>query len=189
MKRYSQGAVHGRFQPFHKDHLRYCLAAKRRCDFLWVGITQPDVRKLIRSPKDKHRQLAVNNPLSYFERHTIIKASLLDAGLKREDFEVIPFPIDEPDRLVDFLPLSIPIFTTVNDKWNLHKIKVLTESGYKVFILWKSAKKHEGNRIRKLISRGDPAWKAEVPAVARKLLQEMDIESRIRRVRSDSICE
>ena len=36
------GAVCGRFQIFHLDHLRYVLAAKERCEHLIVGITSPD---------------------------------------------------------------------------------------------------------------------------------------------------
>ena len=36
------GAVCGRFQIFHNDHLQYVLAAKERCRRLIVGITSPD---------------------------------------------------------------------------------------------------------------------------------------------------
>ena len=36
------GVVHGRFQLFHLDHLKYVLGAKARCRHLVVGITNPD---------------------------------------------------------------------------------------------------------------------------------------------------
>ncbi len=35
------GVVHGRFQPFHLDHLKYALAGLTHCDYLFVGITNP----------------------------------------------------------------------------------------------------------------------------------------------------
>ena len=37
--------IHGRFQPFHNGHLAYLCGAAARCDELFVGITNPDVRR------------------------------------------------------------------------------------------------------------------------------------------------
>ncbi|MEE3919398.1 hypothetical protein V2I01_16940 [Micromonospora sp. BRA006-A] len=43
LERHREGFAHGRFQVLHMEHLEYLLAAAERCDFLHVGITQPDV--------------------------------------------------------------------------------------------------------------------------------------------------
>jgi len=40
---FKTGSIHGRFQPFHNEHLDYVLRALDRCDFLWIGITQYDI--------------------------------------------------------------------------------------------------------------------------------------------------
>ena len=33
------GVIHGRFQGLHNGHMEYLLTAKKRCDFLVIGIT------------------------------------------------------------------------------------------------------------------------------------------------------
>ncbi|MGI9571569.1 MAG: nicotinate-nucleotide adenylyltransferase, partial [Desulfobulbia bacterium] len=40
--RYKYGMVHGRFQPFHLEHLRYFRLAWERSENVLVGITNPD---------------------------------------------------------------------------------------------------------------------------------------------------
>ena len=36
------GVIHGRFQVLHLKHMEYLLAAKMRCQTLYIGITHPD---------------------------------------------------------------------------------------------------------------------------------------------------
>ena len=67
------GSVHGRFQPFHNDHLRYTLAASEKVDYLLVGLTQPDIGNLHWTPGAMHRDNLVDNPLTFFERLVIIE--------------------------------------------------------------------------------------------------------------------
>lgn len=93
------GVVHGRFQPLHIGHLEYFLAAKKKCDFLIVGITNPDPSLTKPDESNPHRSLDTSNPFTYFERYTMIKESLLEAGLKRDEFDIVPFPINFPDLI------------------------------------------------------------------------------------------
>ena len=37
------GFIHGRFQLFHNDHLRYALLAKEQCEKLIVGVTTDEL--------------------------------------------------------------------------------------------------------------------------------------------------
>ncbi len=37
----AEGCIHGRFQPFHIEHLEDALAALDRCGFLWIGLAEP----------------------------------------------------------------------------------------------------------------------------------------------------
>jgi cytidyltransferase-like protein len=63
--RFPQASAHGRFQPFHNGHLEYILAAKERCDFLWIGITKFEI--FTTTPLGRQRERPENNSLTYFE--------------------------------------------------------------------------------------------------------------------------
>jgi hypothetical protein len=106
---------------------------------------------------------------------------LLAADIPRDSFAFIPFPIDQPKRLPQFLPRNIPILTTVYDTWNEHKIKVLEESGYTVEVLWRRReKKFSGHAIRDAIKAGSNVWKEMVPNAALTEFAKLDLESKIR---------
>ncbi len=60
------GSVHGRFQPFHNEHLEYVLAAQRLCDYLWVGITKYDITSTDSNLLGRHRERPESNPLTFF---------------------------------------------------------------------------------------------------------------------------
>jgi hypothetical protein len=62
------GMIHGRFQPFHKQHYEYLLSALPRCELLVVGITNPDTESLLADEESPHRHLGHANPYSYFDR-------------------------------------------------------------------------------------------------------------------------
>ena len=36
------GVINGRFQVLHLKHMEYILAAKMRCNKLYIGISNPD---------------------------------------------------------------------------------------------------------------------------------------------------
>src|SRR5437763_1227629 len=126
---YDEGSVHGRFQILHNEHLEYILGAKERCRYLWIGLTQFDIRNLAPSPA-LHRQMAVNNPLTFAERVEMITDALVMSGIDRDEFGFVPFPIENWQRLPDFLPLAVPCFTTICDEWNEEKIRRLEGIGY-----------------------------------------------------------
>jgi len=174
------GSAHGRFQPFHLGHLEYLLAAKSHCAFLWVGITQFDVTCLLESPADRHRQSRFNNPLTYFERSEMITDSLVDSGLTKDQFAILPFPIDRPESLPNFLPTSVPVFSTVCEPWGRHKIELLQQVGYEVIVLWeRDIKLHEGMKIRRQIMVGDATWRAAVPPATARLVENWRIHERL----------
>lgn len=174
-------SAHGRFQPLHKDHLEYLLAAKEDCDFLWVGITQFNVRALSESPLARHRELRANNPLTYFERVELITEALLDEGIQRNEFGITPFPIESPDALPDFLPTTIPIFTTICDDWNRYKIRLLREKGYQVIVLWERTEQAlTGMQVREKIREGDPQWRDYVPPATVRAVERYQLSERLK---------
>lgn len=181
--RIQPGSVHGRFQPLHKGHLEYITAALERCDFLYVGITQPIHTRLnqVDSADAEHRARPENNPLTYFERQEILTATLKEAGVPPARYAVIPFPIETPSDLLEFLPTSIRIFTTTYDDWNKEKINVLKSVGYEVENLWtRQAKEFSGHDIRARMKSGDDTWADSVPDAAVALLEAYDVATRVR---------
>jgi cytidyltransferase-like protein len=178
------GSIHGRFQPFHNGHLEYLQAALAMCEHLYLGITQFRRRRLVQvigEPTALHRASPESNPLTYFERVIIMQAVLEEQGVTRDRYTIMPFPLEEPEDLPDFLPISVPVFTTVYDAWNERKISELSESGYTVHTLWtRNEKAIAGHRIRQMMVNGDPAWKRMVPSSTVEHLEGFEIPQRLR---------
>src|SRR5207253_9564730 len=89
-RRVSFGMIPGRFQPFHNGHLEYLRGAAARCDTVFVGITNPDPRRVREEPSDPLRHLPESNPFTYTERLLMIEAVAEEEGLR---VHVIPFPV------------------------------------------------------------------------------------------------
>ena len=157
------GFIHGRFQLFHNDHLQYALLAKERCKRLIVGITSPENATLIREEVDPHRSEAASNPFTYYERFNMIKLALLEAGVRREDFEIVPYPIERPEILYNYVPLNATSFFTIYDKWGYEKLERLGALGYGTVVLFDDReKKMCSTDIRQKILEGID-WKDMVP--------------------------
>ena len=174
---FANAAVLGRFQPFHNEPLKYLLAAKDRCRHLWVGIT-----RFLPSEKNRgesHRGQQTENPLTYFERVVLIDAALRHAGVSREEFTCVPFPIDEPLLLPHCLSTEIPCLTTLCEPWNEQKIQLLSECGYHVEVLYHNEeRKITGQGIRNAIREG-VLWESLVPEPVARLLNEWDLHERL----------
>lgn len=184
MTKVLEGSVHGRFQPFHNEHLDYVLEAKRRCEFLYIGVTKFDILPAELTHLGGHRDEPQNNPLTYYERLKAISRSLLDAGMPAEEFTFVPFPIENPSSLGVFLPTSVVCFTTICDEWNLKKIAVLEKHGYPVDVLWRRDKKITGTEVRELLASGDDRWRGLVPDGTARVIADFDIAARIRELRA-----
>lgn len=177
---FEQASVHGRFQMFHNGHLEYLLEAKRRCDYLWVGITQYDIFDLRSEDLAIHRGLSADNPFTYYERVQMISDALCDSGLSRTVFGFVPFPIENEGHLPNFLPVTIPCLTTIYDHWNREKVKRLRELGYHVVVLWERDKKiTEGSEVRRLLRSGSADWMDLVPNATIRAVERYDLRQRL----------
>lgn len=180
MNRFPVASAHGRFQPLHLGHMEYITEAKKYCEFLYIGITQYNIRLLSDNPINPHRTRPEDNPLTFFERAQLIADALFDVGISRNDFCIVPFPIENAQQLTDFIPTNIPVFTTVYDEWNRHKIKVLRDVGYKVITLWeRENKQYKGSVVRKGILEGDKEWTKMVPAATIRAVKSFGLRSRL----------
>ena len=95
------GVIHGRFQCLHLKHMEYLLAAKKQCDRLIIGISNPDAGFIRTNIHDTNRSRPENNPFTYFERYEMIREAMLEFHVPREEFEIVPFPINTPELIRD----------------------------------------------------------------------------------------
>jgi nicotinamide mononucleotide adenylyltransferase len=176
------GVVHGRFQPIHLDHIRYILEAARRCEFLYIGITNPDPSKTKVHESDIKRSQDSANPLSYWERCLLVRASMQDFGLDPTAYSTVPFPINLPHLLQYYVPTDARFFMTVYDAWGRAKREILQSLGFDVETLWErdiAEKGITGTSIRDRIAIGAP-WEHDVPQSVARLIEELSLDVRIR---------
>lgn len=177
---YREAFVLGRFQPPHLEHLEYLLKAKEICSFLWIGITQFDIRENLITLTAPHRASKQSNPLTFFERLELITEMLLNENIDKSCFSVIPFPLDKPNIAADFMRLNVPCLTTLCDQWSEKKIEVLKEIGFKVSIIIdrKGKKNISGESIRESIATDNDQWLNQVPSSIRKSIEMLNIGNR-----------
>lgn len=174
------GAVCGRFQIFHSEHLEYVLAAKERCEHLIIGITSPDKSVSPVEMVDINRGKDEANPCTYYERMKMIERVLLDVGIKRKNFDIVPFPVGKPELLRFYIPKDTCIFITILDEWGHCKKERLQEQEYLVDVLWeKEDKLISSTMIRKCIALG-LEWKQFVPDATYDYITTHGIDLRIK---------
>ena len=111
--------------------------------------------------------------------------SLVEAGVEKASFGFVPFPIETPQRLPEFMPVSVPCFTTVCEEWNQEKIRILRGYGYNVVVLWERTKKLvTGGAIREDIISGSWSWRSMVPAATARAIEHLNLRDRLLKLRS-----
>lgn len=175
------GVVHGRFQVLHLKELEYILAAKMRCSKLFIGITNPDHAYIRESLNDPERSKKINNPMTFIERVEMIERALLEFGVPREEFDIIPFPINRPDILLEYVPADARYFMTIHDMWGEEKYQILSELGLDVEVLWRrplSEKGITGTEVRRKIG-FYKQWDHLVPKSVYEYITDKKIDERI----------
>ncbi len=180
------GVIHGRFQVLHNDHLKYLLAGKALCRRLIVGITNPDPHLTKSDTADEKRSAPLANPLTYFERHLMVENALLDAGLKPNDFMIVPFPINFPDRYRYYVPMDAVFFLAIYDEWGTRKQQYFKSLGLNTHVLRKvplDKKGISGTDIRERIVT-DQAWEHLVPPCVPVLIKQWNIRDRLKELQT-----
>jgi nicotinamide mononucleotide adenylyltransferase len=180
------GVIHGRFQILHNDHMRYLLAGKERCEHLVVGITNPDPTLVREDAADKYRHGSEANPLTYFERYVVLREALREAGLRLDDFSIVPFPINFPELLRYYVPMDAVFFVTIYDDWGRRKLEMLRSEGFVVDVMWERNKVDKGiesSTVRGLMKR-DSAWEHLVPFSTAGLMKKWQIPERLKMLNS-----
>ena len=159
------GIVHGRFQPFHIGHLDYVMTAKKECDFLYIGIANPDPSLTKPHKTNTKRAKTTANPFTYYERLSMIKTTIMNEGIKINEFEIVPFPINFSQYIKYYVPINATFFITIYDSWGYAKKATLENQNFNVKILQEgktNLKLAEGTEIRKLMKKNGN-WSEFVP--------------------------
>jgi cytidyltransferase-like protein len=166
--------IHGRFQPFHNGHLEYLAGAAERSDEVFVGITNPDPRRIKPEPSDPLRHLSESNPWSYAERLLMVKAAALNLELDLAHVHVIPFPVNEPELWPAYVPEGVTQYLRLFSEWGGTKLDRMREAGYEVVVLDEGvAKGVSGADVREAIRAG-AAWEPLVPPGVARVIRSLD---------------
>ncbi|MDD6919950.1 MAG: adenylyltransferase/cytidyltransferase family protein [Eubacteriales bacterium] len=181
------GFVHGRFQGLHNEHMDYILAAKKRCEHLLIGISNPDSMHTKESKNDINRSSALANPFTYFERYMMIKKAMIDAGIDLNEFDIIPFPVNYPELIADYVPKKAKFYMTIYDEWSLEKKASFEQLGYSIEVMWTKKPKEKliaATTIRELIAI-DGDWKHLVPKATFDYVYKNSLDKRIKALFAD----
>ena len=178
--------VHGRFQPLHNGHLHdYILEAwnKSKCDYMYIGITNPDVIHTRANKEDPQRSLPESNPLTFIERLEMIKLAILEENMSLNQFDIIPFPINLPELLQSFSPNNATHYLTIFDGWGEEKARILKGiyGNENVEVLYRKEEKEKiisSTKVRRNIRDGKE-WEDLVPKAVSKYLSHNDLLKRI----------
>lgn len=178
--------VHGRFQPLHKGHLEdYFMKAVEvsKCDYLYIGITNSDEAHIKASASNVERSKPQNNPLNYVERLEMIKVALIERGLSRDKFEIIPFPINRLDLLPSYHINNAKYFLTIFDQWGKDKLADLISiyGDENVEVLYSGTdldKKISSTLVRKNM-KANKKWEDLVPNAVAQYLKKNKLVDKI----------
>jgi cytidyltransferase-like protein len=174
MTRVRRGMIHGRFQPFHLGHLEYLRGATERCDEVFVGITNPDPKRIRPEPSDPLRHLPESNPWTYADRLLMVKAAAGDLGLDPTCVHVIPFPVNEPDLWAAYVPEGVTQYVRLFSSWGGTKLERLRAAGYDVVVLDEGVDKAVSGADMRVALRNGGDWESLVPPGVARVIRELE---------------
>jgi len=124
------GVVFGRFQVLHNGHLEHISEAFSRCDYLYIGISNPDPSATAFDAANPDRSENSSNPFTYYERATMIDKALHDINIKSDHYSTVPFPINRSELLCSYISPAWTIFMSVYETWDERKIEILNKNGF-----------------------------------------------------------
>ena len=182
------GVIHGRFQVLNMKQMEYILAAKMRCRKLYLGITHPDIVNFAAtSTLDTSGITKKDNPMTFFERYEMLLNVFEEFKIKREDFEIIPFPISQPDLLRGYIPVTATYYMSIITPWDKERLRTLELLGLKTEVIWEKKESElgvTGKDIRQMIADGNSNWRLHVPKSVSEYIINKQIDLRIRQLNS-----
>ncbi len=161
-----RGLVVGRFQPFHKGHLKALQEALSECD---------DIVLVIGSAEESH---TAANPLTASERYQMILSSLSEDEAART--HIVPVrDINRYSVWVNHIESYVPPFDLAFSNSPITR-SLFSQVGYEVRrTKTYSPKEYNGTEIRKRIAAGRK-WRHLVPPPVARMVDELGIRERLR---------
>ena len=159
----------GRFQPFHKGHLKALqyIAARSSCVLIVIGSAQASYE-----PK---------NPFTSAERKRMIRAELLEAGLAKKCRLCELDDINDDERWVAHVDAHIPRYDVCYSN-NQLVLRLMRSAGKKTAgVPFFRKTEYNATRIRGRIKKGEK-WGDRVPRAVRERMEKLKAEERIRRL-------
>lgn len=189
MKKVEVGVIHGRFQGLHFGHMEYLLEAKKRCNFLIIGITNPDPGLTKDNTADLKRSKPEENPFTYFERFIMLRDEMIESGIERSEFEIVPFPINLPELIKYYVPMDALFFITIYDDWGNHKLNTFEKLGVETDLMWTRTSEERfttGKYVRKLIAMNEP-WEHLLPSSVVTFIKNNKLDLRIKEFKNGNL--
>jgi len=179
--KFKNGVFYGRFQPFHKGHLKAVMMCMERCETLYVGIRNFETGMTfgIVGGITEFKKSAEENPFTFEERMRMIKESLIDAGADLKRVNIVPFPLEHPEKWYDYIPKDAVHFRIGVSDWDERKIKAFQDAGLQIETLPIYEKDVTAEEIRKLMAE-NKKWKELVPNGSAHVIEEIDGVNRIK---------
>ena len=182
------GLVYGRFQVLHYGHMDYILGSLKKCKHLIIGICNPEKELTKYTDICPHRSKPSSNPLTYFERMECIKGSLMEANIPLDKFDIVPFPINYPEKIYNYIPKNVKCFIPIFEPWGAENVRVFKdELGLDVEVIINGTmddKRDNATNVRNLIYKGEE-WSKNVPNFVYRYIKENKIDERIKKLIED----
>lgn len=189
MKKAEVGVIHGRFQGLHFGHMEYLLEAKKRCSYLIIGITNPDPGLTKENVADLKRSKPEENPFTYYERLVMLRDAMIESGIERNEFEIVPFPINLPELIKYYVPMDALFFLTIYDDWGKHKLNTFKNLGVKTDLMWTRTLEERfttGKNVRNLIAMNEP-WEQLLPTSVVTYIKKNKLDLRIKELKNENL--
>jgi nicotinamide-nucleotide adenylyltransferase len=162
------GLLIGRFQPFHKGHLKAVNFGLSKVEKLWIGIGS------------SNKSYEKRNPFTANERKEMILSSLDSEKLKRVEIYYIPDTGDH-ERWTYHVDSIVPTYDVVfsNDDFTITLYKKRGKNVIEVPLLKRGV--ISGTNIREMISSGKD-WSDLVPEGTKKVLLKIDAKARLSKI-------
>lgn len=181
------GMVHGRFQPFHHEHLEYVLWGIAKSNKCFIAITQPDIHNLSDTKGASHRAKSEGNPFTFEERKRMVELSLVRLGILSNRYEIIKFDLDNMEKSFEDLKVinsgDLPTqFVKVFSDWEEYKKGKFIDLGLDVVEICEAHKEYAsknvtGTLVRELIF-SKRNWKDYVPFGTQMVVEDSERSKR-----------
>jgi len=158
----------GRFQPFHKGHLKALHYIMERHKFVYIGVG---------SAFESH---TLRNPYTFAERLKMILLALDAEGIPRDRYIVIPIPDAQYHMLwIPIVKMLIPDFSIVYSNDPLTR-RLFKEEGYQVRnIPLYDRERYSGEEFRKRVLLGEN-WEELIPKAVAEYIKNNNLTDRIK---------